>query len=256
MHCKHSIRTLQSLAAALSAHACKPCLQACLRASAHAGSKDNVATSGTWHIHPNVFNAVPRGASILFDIRDTDGPRRQTVIDAALDVSPACKHTTAVRELTCHCNCLRCMHIKLGLESRRSPGGRSASLCRFSPSQASDRQHALRLWCDMLQQYASIARSSGPCCAQGAKEIAKRRKCKVDVHVDYEFPPITSHDMVSSGVCESKAGTMLLQCFLNRQIRLLMRESRVEACNLPPACWIAAIACCGSIHDKGLGASI
>ena len=27
----------------------------------------------------------------------------------------------------------------------------------------------------------------------GAKEIAQRRKCKVDVHVDYEFPPITSN---------------------------------------------------------------
>ena len=26
----------------------------------------------------------------------------------------------------------------------------------------------------------------------GAKQIAKKRKCKVDVHVDYEFPPVTS----------------------------------------------------------------
>ena len=26
----------------------------------------------------------------------------------------------------------------------------------------------------------------------GAKEIAQRRRCRVNVHVDYEFPPITS----------------------------------------------------------------
>ena len=59
---------------------------AAARACCGAGSKDNVATTGTWHIHPNVFNAVPRGASVLFDIRDTDYDRRQRVIDAALDV--------------------------------------------------------------------------------------------------------------------------------------------------------------------------
>lgn len=50
-----------------------------------AGAKENVATAGTWNIHPNVYNAVPRGASILFDIRDVDHGRRQKVIQAALD---------------------------------------------------------------------------------------------------------------------------------------------------------------------------
>ena len=30
----------------------------------------------------------------------------------------------------------------------------------------------------------------------GAKEIAARRKCEVDVHVDYEFPPVTSDTAV------------------------------------------------------------
>lgn len=43
-----------------------------------------VATTGTWNIHPNVYNAVPRGASILLDIRDVDFDRRQQVIDAVL----------------------------------------------------------------------------------------------------------------------------------------------------------------------------
>lgn len=44
-----------------------------------------MATTGTWNIHPNVFNAVPRGASILLDIRDVDFDRRQSVIDAVLN---------------------------------------------------------------------------------------------------------------------------------------------------------------------------
>ena len=43
-----------------------------------------MATTGTWNIHPNVYNAVPRGASILLDIRDVDFDRRQQVIDAVL----------------------------------------------------------------------------------------------------------------------------------------------------------------------------
>ena len=34
----------------------------------------------------------------------------------------------------------------------------------------------------------------------GAKQIAKRRKCKVDVHVDYEFPPVTSNNKVRAAV--------------------------------------------------------
>lgn len=48
------------------------------------GSPLTVATTGTWNIHPNVYNAVPRGASILLDIRDVDYDRRQQVIDAVL----------------------------------------------------------------------------------------------------------------------------------------------------------------------------
>jgi acetylornithine deacetylase/succinyl-diaminopimelate desuccinylase-like protein len=44
-----------------------------------------VATTGTWNIHPNVFNAVPRGASILIDIRDIKHETRQQVIDAVLN---------------------------------------------------------------------------------------------------------------------------------------------------------------------------
>ena len=48
------------------------------------GSPLTVATTGTWNIHPNVYNAVPRGASILLDIRDVDFDRRQQVIDAVL----------------------------------------------------------------------------------------------------------------------------------------------------------------------------
>ncbi len=52
-----------------------------------AGSPLTVATTGTWHIHPNVYNAVPRGASILLDIRDADFDRRQQVIDAVIQVS-------------------------------------------------------------------------------------------------------------------------------------------------------------------------
>lgn len=50
-----------------------------------AGSPLTVATTGTWNIHPNVFNAVPRGASILLDIRDVDFDRRQSVIDTVLN---------------------------------------------------------------------------------------------------------------------------------------------------------------------------
>lgn len=50
-----------------------------------ADSKLTVATTGTWNIHPNVFNAVPRGASILIDIRDIDFDTRQQVIDAVLN---------------------------------------------------------------------------------------------------------------------------------------------------------------------------
>ena len=50
-----------------------------------AGSPLTVATTGTWNIHPNVYNAVPRGASILLDIRDVDFDRRQQVIDAVLE---------------------------------------------------------------------------------------------------------------------------------------------------------------------------
>ena len=53
--------------------------------NAFKGAKENVATTGTWNIHPNVMNAIPRGASILFDIRDVDKDRRQKVIQAALD---------------------------------------------------------------------------------------------------------------------------------------------------------------------------
>ena len=49
------------------------------------GATENVATTGTWNIDPNVLNAVPRGASLLFDIRDVDDKRRQKVIQALLD---------------------------------------------------------------------------------------------------------------------------------------------------------------------------
>ena len=52
------------------------------------GAIDTVATSGVCEVFPGAINSIPSRVRISFDIRDTDAPRRDTVL-AALDAACA-----------------------------------------------------------------------------------------------------------------------------------------------------------------------
>ncbi len=47
---------------------------------------DTVVTTGIWKQEPNIFNAVPRKVHLEIDVRDTEGDRRDTVIQQIFDV--------------------------------------------------------------------------------------------------------------------------------------------------------------------------
>ncbi|KXZ51996.1 hypothetical protein GPECTOR_10g1018 [Gonium pectorale] len=49
------------------------------------GSVDTVGTTGTFEISPGAINSVPREARLAIDIRDIDGPRRDSVVAAVLE---------------------------------------------------------------------------------------------------------------------------------------------------------------------------
>lgn len=48
------------------------------------GSADTVGTTGKFEVSPGAVNSVPRVASLGVDIRDTDGKRRDAVVDSVL----------------------------------------------------------------------------------------------------------------------------------------------------------------------------
>jgi N-carbamoyl-L-amino-acid hydrolase len=58
------------------------------------GSVDSVATTGVCDIHPRAINSIPSRVTMEADIRDTDGPRRDSML-AALDA--ACEAVAARR---------------------------------------------------------------------------------------------------------------------------------------------------------------
>lgn len=43
-------------------------------------------TTGIWKQEPNIFNAVPRSVHLEIDVRDTEGDRRDQVIQQIFDV--------------------------------------------------------------------------------------------------------------------------------------------------------------------------
>ena len=53
--------------------------------AAVAGAAETVATVGLWDQQPNIYNAVPRSVRLDIDIRDSDGARRDGVVQAAIE---------------------------------------------------------------------------------------------------------------------------------------------------------------------------
>ncbi len=52
------------------------------KAALATGSKDTVATTGLFNVHPNAVNSVPSRVQIEIDVRDINGERRDSVIEA------------------------------------------------------------------------------------------------------------------------------------------------------------------------------
>jgi ureidoglycolate amidohydrolase len=52
------------------------------KAATSSGAGDTVATTGLWEVKPNAVNSVPREARLEIDVRDIDGPRRDSVLNA------------------------------------------------------------------------------------------------------------------------------------------------------------------------------
>ena len=55
--------------------------------NACAGASDTVGTAGRWELSPNTVNSVPRDATLEIDVRDIDGPRRDTVLTAITEAA-------------------------------------------------------------------------------------------------------------------------------------------------------------------------
>ncbi|PNH09430.1 N-carbamoyl-L-amino acid hydrolase [Tetrabaena socialis] len=61
------------------------------------GSGDTVGTTGTFEVSPGAINSVPREARLAIDIRDTDGPRRDSVVEGVLASAADIAHRRKVR---------------------------------------------------------------------------------------------------------------------------------------------------------------
>ena len=66
------------------------------RAALATGSVDTVATTGFFQVHPGAVNSVPSRVQIEIDVRDTDGARRDAVIEA---IRAAAKEIGAARQV-------------------------------------------------------------------------------------------------------------------------------------------------------------
>lgn len=61
------------------------------------GGIDTVGTTGRWEVAPNAVNSVPREAILEIDIRDIDGTRRDSVVEAVRNEAQAVAERRKVR---------------------------------------------------------------------------------------------------------------------------------------------------------------
>ena len=67
------------------------------RLACSSGAVDTVATVGTCEVHPSAINSIPSRVKLGVDLRDTDGERRNRVLDAIKNAAEQISQTRQIQ---------------------------------------------------------------------------------------------------------------------------------------------------------------